>query len=285
MSCLFFFSKQKKTLLLWWNKSSKPFDNKIMTQGLRGFPGKMERSASFKDNSAECGFAKCSLAAVRKAFMLLQTWQRDNEFLLSSDSLRGYDSNPSALVRISLLSSFSSPGCHRTTGHSWLLLILIKVKSKVYPFLFVVVVYCTRVPLMLAPECPLNSLSGRRQKTIFVILSTKKVEIWRTLSYLNGIRLRRVVTFDCWSWPFTFWWEVDEGKAAVVNLEKKINVCVCVLCLQHVWICLLTCWPSSETLSFRCVLIWVWVWVLSPSWIFMRHVFTWEPSLLILLHL
>lgn len=48
---------------------------------------------------------------------------------------------------------------------------------------------------------------------------------------------------DCWSWPLTFWREVflDEGNPAVVNLKNQNIVCVCVLCLRHVYICLFVC--------------------------------------------
>lgn len=178
-SAFYFFLFKTEKLM---EKRTQPFDNRIKTQGLRSIPGRMEGSAPFKANPAECAFTRRSLAAVRNAFMLLQTWRWDNEFVFqrlrlkphsSGESLPPlwYQKNPPAfIICLSWL---------QTSGHSWLLLILIKAKFTICCSFFFF--YHTHVPLMLPPKCPLNSLSSWRQESVFLILWKKKGEIWCTL--------------------------------------------------------------------------------------------------------
>lgn len=184
----FFFSKTEKVFCCDGIKVTNRLITRLRLKDWEVFQEKWKEVPLFKDNSAECGFTKCSLAAVRKAFMLLQTWRRDNEFLISevatqtpqlwwelaSFMLPENSTSFHHLAPLVATGPQDTPDCS-SFSLKW------NLKSTLF---FVVVVYCTRVPLMLAPECLLNSLSGRRQKTIFAILSTKKVEIWRTLKVI-----------------------------------------------------------------------------------------------------
>lgn len=75
-------------------KRTQPFDNRIKTQGLRSIQGRMERSAPFKAKPAECASTRRSLGAVRNAFMLLQTWRWDNEFIFQRLRLKPHSLPP-----------------------------------------------------------------------------------------------------------------------------------------------------------------------------------------------
>lgn len=159
---IYFYSKQKNC----WKKEPNHLITGLRLKDWEVFKGEWNEALLLKPNL----LSVLPLDAPWAQLEMHSCCCRHDDEIMSS-SFRGYDSNLTVCLlygtrKIRLLSSFASPSCRPQDTPDCSSSSLKRNLQSATLFFF----NHTHVPLMLPPKCPLNSLSSRRQESVFLIL-------------------------------------------------------------------------------------------------------------------